>query len=61
MDNLRKSIRLLFTDYCSDFILSVKDSNKYINENNFLEKGFRTFSNYSLDEIQNVYHKLDSD
>lgn len=61
MDNLRKSIRLLFTDYCSDFILSKKDSEKYINVNSFIEKGFRTFSNYSVDEIQNVYQKLDSD
>uniref|UniRef100_A0AAU6WLY8 Uncharacterized protein n=1 Tax=Chryseobacterium endophyticum TaxID=1854762 RepID=A0AAU6WLY8_9FLAO len=61
MDNLRKSIRLLFADYCSDFILSEKDLNDYINEQNFLERGFRTFSNYSLDEILNVYQKLDSD
>ncbi|TZF99337.1 hypothetical protein FW781_05260 (plasmid) [Chryseobacterium panacisoli] len=61
MDNLRKSIRLLFTDYCSDFILSKKDSEKYINVNNFIEKGFRTFSSYSIDEIKNIYQKLDSD
>lgn len=61
MDNLRKSIRLLFTDYCSDFILSKKYSEKYINVNNFIEKGFRTFSSYSVDEIQNVYYKLESD
>ncbi|MDR4892655.1 MULTISPECIES: hypothetical protein [unclassified Chryseobacterium] len=61
MDNLRKAIRLLFTDYCSDFILSVKDQDKYINVNSFLEKGFRTFSSYSVDEIQNVYYKLESD
>ncbi|SIQ50669.1 hypothetical protein [Chryseobacterium sp. RU33C] len=61
MDNLRKSIRLLFTDYCSDFILSKKDSEKYINVDSFIEKGFRTFSSYSVDEIQNVYQKLDSD
>ncbi|WP_336688731.1 MULTISPECIES: hypothetical protein [unclassified Chryseobacterium] len=61
MDNLRKSIHLLFADYCSDFILLVKESNKYINKNSFLEKGFRTFSNYSIDEIQNIYQKLDSD
>lgn len=61
MDNLRKSICLLFTDYCSDFILSIKDSNNYINENSFLEKGFRTFSNYSVDEIKNIYYKLDVD
>ena len=61
MDNLRKSIRLLFADYCSDFILSEKDANDYIDEHNFLEKGFRTFSNYSVDEIKNVYKKLDSD
>lgn len=61
MDNLRKSIRLFFTDYCSDFILSEKDSNDYINKYSFVEKGFKTFSNYTVDEIQNVYQKLDSD
>ncbi|MFY7846272.1 hypothetical protein [Chryseobacterium gambrini] len=61
MDNLRKSIRLLFADYCSDFILSKKIPDDYIDEHNFLEKGFRTFSSYSVDEIQNVYQKLDSD
>lgn len=61
MDNLRKSIRLLFTDYCSDFILSEKDSNAYINVDSFIEKGFRVFSNYSVDEIRNLYYKLDSD
>lgn len=61
MDNLRKSIRLLFADYCSDFILLIQNSDKYIDENSFLEKGFRTFSSYSVDEIQNVYQKLDSD
>ncbi|UPQ76746.1 hypothetical protein [Chryseobacterium nepalense] len=61
MDNLRKSIRLLFTDYCSDFILLKIDSSHYINVNSFIEKGFRAFSNYSVDEIQNVYNKLDSD
>jgi adenosine deaminase len=61
MDNLRKSIRLLLADYCSDFILANKDSEKYINVNNFIEKGFRTFSSYSVDEIQNIYYKLESD
>jgi adenosine deaminase len=61
MDNLRKSIRLLFVDYCSDYILSKKDFNDFINVNSFIEKGFRTFSSYSVDEIQNVYYKLESD
>lgn len=61
MDNLRRSIRLLFVDYCPDFILKEKDSEKYINIQTFLENGFRTFSNYSLDEIRNVYFKLDTD
>ncbi|OVE55495.1 hypothetical protein [Chryseobacterium mucoviscidosis] len=61
MDNLRKSIRLLFSDYCSDFILSQKDPDKYIAVNNFIEKGFRIFDHYSIDEIYNIYNKLDSD
>lgn len=61
MDNLRKSIRLLFVDYCPDYILKIKASNNYINQQRFLENGFRTFSNYTIDEIQNVYTKLDTD
>ncbi|MFV0150921.1 hypothetical protein OBJ95_09585 [Empedobacter falsenii] len=61
MDNLRRAIRLLFVDYCPDYILKSKNSRDYINQQKFLEKGFRIFSNYSLDEIQNIYTKLDSD
>lgn len=61
MDNLRRTIRLLFVDYCPDFILRLKYPEKYINQQKFLENGFRTFSNYSLDEIQNVYQKLQND
>lgn len=61
MDNLRKSIRLLFADYCSDKILELKDEQKYINKQSFLESGFYSFSNYSLDEIQNVFAKLETD
>jgi adenosine deaminase len=61
MDNLRRSIRLFFADYCSDFVLKKKESNEYINLQKFLENGFRSFSNYSLDEIQNVFLKLDND
>jgi adenosine deaminase len=61
MDNLRRSIRLLFVDYCPDFILQKEKSEKYINQQKFLENGYHTFSNYSLDEIQNVYTKLEED
>lgn len=61
MDNLRRSIRIFFGDYCPDFVLKTKESDKYINSKKFIENGFRTFSNYSLDEIQNVYFKLESD
>lgn len=61
MDNLRKSIQLLFVDYCPDYILQRKDSSQFINQQTFLENGFRTFSNYSLDEISNVYQKLEKD
>lgn len=61
MDNLRRSIRLLFVDYCPDFILQTKDSEKCLNDQAFLEHGFYTFSNYSLDEINSVYHKLNTD
>lgn len=61
MDNLRKSIRLLFADYCPDKVLKIKDEQEYLNQQSFLENGFHSFSNYSLDEIQNVYIKLDTD
>lgn len=61
MDNIRKSIRLLFVDYCPDYILRTKNSLKYINKLTFLERGFRAFSNYSLDEISNVFQKLEND
>ncbi len=61
MDNLRRAIRLLFVDYNSDFVLEKKDPKDYINLQKFLENGFKTFSNYSLDEIQNVYYKLNTD
>lgn len=61
MDNLRRSIRLFFADYCPYYVLKTKESDKYINSQKFIENGFRTFSNYSLDEIQNVNKKLESD
>lgn len=61
MDNLRKTIRLLFADYCPDKVLRIKEEDKYINRQSFLENGFHSFSNYSLDEIQNVYTKLETD
>lgn len=61
MDNLRKSIRLFFVDYCPDYILKNKTSSNYINQQRFLENGFKIFANYSLDEILNVYNKIDTD
>lgn len=61
MNNLRTAIRILFVNYCPDFILKNIDSDKYINSQTFLEHGFSSFKNYSLDEINNVYHKLDTD
>lgn len=61
MDNLRKSIRLLFADFCPDKVLRIKDEEKYINQQSFLENGFHSFSNYSVDEIQNVFTKLETD
>lgn len=61
MDNLRRSIKLFFADYCSDFVLKKKESNEYINLQKFIENGFGSFANYSLDEIQNVFLKLDND
>lgn len=61
MDNLRSSIRLLFNDFCPDFILKKKNSDEYLTLQKFIEVGFQTFSNYSIDEIQNVYKKLEED
>jgi adenosine deaminase len=61
MDNLRRSIRILFTGFCPDKVLNLKDENSYIDNQSFLENGFHVFSSYSLDEIGNVCIKLDSD
>ncbi|MGV4529905.1 hypothetical protein [Ornithobacterium rhinotracheale] len=64
MDNLRRSIRLLFADYCPDYILQTKNAGEhkdYINLQKFLENGYSSFSNYSLDEICNVFKKLKDD
>ncbi|CAM4135919.1 hypothetical protein FLSI110296_15590 [Flavobacterium sinopsychrotolerans] len=61
MDNLRKSIRLLFADYCPDKVLRAKYEEDYIGQQSFLENGLHSFSNYSLDEIQNVFIKLETD
>ncbi|RED26349.1 adenosine/AMP deaminase-like protein [Flavobacterium cutihirudinis] len=61
MDNLRKSIRLLFVNYCSDKILNLKSEEDYITKQNFIENGLYSFSSYSLDEISNVFTKLESD
>lgn len=59
MDNLRASIKLLFGGLCPDLVLKRKSD--YINKEQFLENAFYGFLNYSLDEIQNVYAKLDQD
>jgi adenosine deaminase len=61
MDNLRKSIRLLFGDYCADKVLNLKNEDNYNSRQTFLENGFYSFSSYSLDEINNVFTKLDTD
>lgn len=59
MDNLRASIKLLFGNLCPDQVLSKKRD--YITTNTFLENAFVGFSNYSIDEIQNVFLKLEND
>lgn len=60
MDNLRRSIKLLFSDYCCDYILA-NCEHDYVNATKFMEFGFSKFENYSLNEIENVYSKLDND
>lgn len=65
MDNLRKSIETIFKNICPDFIIQEMYSNNFrndfISEKKFLELGLPLFSNYSFDEIENLYKKLDSD
>lgn len=61
MDNLRRAIKVFFRDYCSDYVLRGKEQDRYINRHVFLENAFYSFKNYSLDEIENVYDKLDTD
>jgi len=65
MDNLRKSIEAIFNNTCPDLILQYiyihgleKDT---FSKTGFLEQSLSLFNNYSFDEIENLYKKLDSD
>ncbi|NQY28183.1 MAG: hypothetical protein HRT69_01795, partial [Flavobacteriaceae bacterium] len=65
MDNLRKSIEAIFKNTCPDLIIQDMYNNDLDNDTfskkGFLEQGLVLFNNYSFDEIENLYHKLDSD
>lgn len=65
MDNLRKSIEVIFNNTCPDLIIQsiykngLKDD--IFSKTGFLEQGLSLFNTYSFDEIENLYKKLDSD
>lgn len=64
MDNLRDAISLIFAKQCPDKVLSsVEDElfHPYFSQTDFVEKGFSLFTHYGLEEIVNVYKKLDQD
>ncbi|WP_422091032.1 hypothetical protein [Tenacibaculum ovolyticum] len=65
MDNLRKSIEVIFNNTCPDLIIQNMYDNSLrgsaFSKKNFLKKSLTLFKNYSFDEIENLYHKLDSD
>lgn len=65
MDNLRKSIQILFGELCPDKVLNKHYSRLNFNEE-FYEKDFfingqQFFDNYNSDELKNVYQKLYED
>lgn len=60
MDNLRLSIKTIFHSNNPDVVLKGKNEIKLTKED-FLQLGYSSFKNYSLDEIQNVYQKLIQD
>ncbi|MCG8206578.1 hypothetical protein [Tenacibaculum finnmarkense] len=66
MDNLRKSIEAIFNNTCPDLIIqdmycdNSLESDTF-SKKGFLEQGLALFNNYSFDEIENLYYKLDSD
>jgi len=64
MDNLRASISIIFGANCPDKILSElfhPINGRGWSSNFFLKAAFDQFQNYNLDEINNVFQKLDED
>lgn len=69
MDNLRNSIQIIFGSNCPDKILKnhfkqtdvTRIYQDHLVEKDFLAMAFDQFKNYSLDEINNIYQKLDED
>jgi hypothetical protein len=64
MDDLRTSIKIIFGSNCPDNVLSelFKPLNmKRWTHSRFVKYGFNQFQNYNLDEINNVFQKLDED
>ncbi|WP_046755677.1 amidohydrolase family protein [Kordia jejudonensis] len=67
MDNLRKSIQVIFGEMCPDqLIQDLYNSFSFQNEETiikkpFLENGLQNFNNLSFDEIENLHKKLEED
>lgn len=65
MDNLRKSIEIIFNHTSPDLIIkNMYDNslkNDVLSKKRFLENGLSLFNNYSFDEVENLYHKLNTD
>lgn len=64
MDNLQDAINIIFGKQCPDKVLSAganESFHPFFSQADFLEKGYSLFTHYGLEEIINVYQKLDQD
>lgn len=66
MDNLRKSIELIFSKNCPDSVLIKNKPSKYVDDDIFLlrqfkELGINLFEHYNSNEIENLFQKLKED
>ncbi|GAB3349783.1 hypothetical protein GCM10027566_06390 [Arachidicoccus ginsenosidivorans] len=61
MDNIRKTLKIIFGDYCPDLILKEKYTEFYLSFDHFIEYAFSNYMCYSLDEIRNIYKMMNDD